>query len=82
MYKGYQNCCSSFKEKVIVYIVCIYIFLCLFFFIKKISNRYPNNKLIGLSYSLGANILVKYLGEEGENSGFEFAISLANPLDM
>ena len=33
-----------------------------------ISHRYPKAKLIGLGFSLGANILVRYLAQEGEHS--------------
>ena len=35
-----------------------------------------------LGFSLGANILVKYLGEEAEKTPFSAAISLSNPYDL
>lgn len=47
--------------------------------IHKIS---PNTKLLGVGFSLGANILTKYLGEEAENSLISGAISIANPLNF
>ncbi|GJJ09411.1 hypothetical protein Clacol_003633 [Clathrus columnatus] len=33
-----------------------------------LSLCYPNAKLIGLAFSLGANVMTRYLGEEGQNS--------------
>jgi predicted alpha/beta-fold hydrolase len=38
--------------------------------------------LIALGYSLGANIMLKYVGEEGENVLLSGAISVSNPLDF
>ncbi|OQR95934.1 serine protease family S33 [Thraustotheca clavata] len=38
--------------------------------------------LIAIGYSLGANILLKYVGEEGTNCLLTAAISLANPYDL
>lgn|ERR1700722_411820 len=32
-----------------------------------IAKHYPNTPLIGLGFSLGANILTRYIAEEGEN---------------
>ncbi|KAI8376086.1 Alpha/Beta hydrolase protein [Radiomyces spectabilis] len=42
----------------------------------------PGTPLIGIGYSLGSNILVKYLGEEGDKTPFKAAISVANPFDF
>ena len=33
-----------------------------------ISLKYPKAPLIGVGFSLGANVITRYLGEEGENS--------------
>ncbi|CAB0010326.1 unnamed protein product [Nesidiocoris tenuis] len=35
--------------------------------VKHVSKRYPSTKVILLGYSLGGNLITKYLGEEGEN---------------
>jgi predicted alpha/beta-fold hydrolase len=35
-----------------------------------------------IGISLGSNIMVKYLGEEGEKTPFFAAVSLANPYDL
>jgi len=41
-----------------------------------------HSPLFGIGYSLGANILVKYLGEEGEETPLNGAVSISNPLDF
>ncbi|KAI8997383.1 Alpha/Beta hydrolase protein [Pilobolus umbonatus] len=46
---------------------------------KKVGSDTP---LIGIGFSLGSNILVKYLGEEQERTPFIAAISIANPFDL
>uniref|UniRef100_A0A0K8T7E7 AB hydrolase-1 domain-containing protein n=1 Tax=Lygus hesperus TaxID=30085 RepID=A0A0K8T7E7_LYGHE len=35
--------------------------------VKHLNQRYPTSKIILLGYSLGGNLITKYLGEEGEN---------------
>ncbi|CAO3576928.1 unnamed protein product [Absidia cylindrospora] len=42
----------------------------------------PGTPLVGIGFSLGSNILVKYLGEEKENTPLKAAISVANPFDF
>lgn len=42
----------------------------------------PGTPLVGIGFSLGSNILVKYLGEEGDKTPFKAAISVANPFDF
>ncbi|KAF1353581.1 Alpha/Beta hydrolase protein [Delphinella strobiligena] len=41
--------------------------------------KYPNRPLYAIGYSLGANILTNYLGEEGENCMLNAAVVVANP---
>ncbi|KAL6067948.1 medium-chain fatty acid ethyl ester synthase/esterase 2 [Balamuthia mandrillaris] len=43
---------------------------------------HPDSPLIAIGYSLGANILVKYLGEEGEKTPLTAAASCSNPFDF
>lgn len=33
-----------------------------------IANRYPKARLLGIGFSLGANVLTRYLAEEGTQS--------------
>ena len=42
-----------------------------------ITHRYPNAVLLGLGFSLGANVLTRYLGEEGAQSRISSACVLA-----
>ncbi len=37
---------------------------------------------MGVGWSLGANILVRYLGEEKEKTPLKAAVSLCNPFDL
>ncbi|GKF30206.1 embryogenesis-associated protein EMB8-like protein, partial [Tanacetum coccineum] len=41
-----------------------------------VSSRYPDANLYAAGWSLGANILVKYLGEEGDRCLLSGAVSL------
>ena len=46
-------------------------------------DNYPNTKLLGVGFSLGGNILVKYLGENPEHQrNFICAISLCQGYDI
>ncbi|KAI9350295.1 Alpha/Beta hydrolase protein [Obelidium mucronatum] len=50
--------------------------------IKHIKQAHPQSPLIGVGYSLGANILVKYVGEEGAHCPLIACVSVANPFDF
>lgn len=47
--------------------------------VKWARSKWPNRRLFGIGYSLGANILTNYLGEEGEACEFEAAVIVSNP---
>ena len=51
-------------------------------FVKSIKSRFPKNDLYIIAYSLGGNVLLKYLGEEGALSLFKAAVSICAPLDL
>jgi len=51
-------------------------------YISNIKTKFPNSKLFGVGYSLGGNMLLKLLGETGEDSQFEAAISISAPLEL
>lgn len=42
-----------------------------------ISHRFPEAPLLGLSFSLGANVMTRYVAEEGERSRLKSACVLA-----
>ena len=46
------------------------------------EKHVPTQPLIGVGYSLGSNILVKYLGEEQAAVGLTAAVSVGNPFDL
>ena len=45
--------------------------------LRYITHRYPNALLLGLGFSLGSNVLTRYLGEEGALSRISSACVLA-----
>ncbi|KAK7033177.1 AB hydrolase-1 domain-containing protein [Favolaschia claudopus] len=47
-----------------------------------ISNLYPKAPLLGLGFSIGGNVLVRYLAEEGTNSLLSSACILGCPWDL
>ncbi|RPD70517.1 AB-hydrolase YheT [Lentinus tigrinus ALCF2SS1-7] len=44
-----------------------------------ICHAFPECKIYGIGFSLGANILTKYAGEEGEDCPLQGFVTLANP---
>lgn len=47
-----------------------------------LHNEYPKATLFVVGTSIGANILVKYLGEEGENIPIAGAVAVCSPWDL
>ncbi|XP_052210384.1 embryogenesis-associated protein EMB8 isoform X2 [Diospyros lotus] len=47
-----------------------------------VATRYPDANLYAVGWSLGANILVRYLGEESHNCPLSGAVSLCNPFNL
>lgn len=47
-----------------------------------IRSLYPNAPLIGLGFSLGANVLTRYVAEEGEESRLVAGCAVACPWDL
>jgi predicted alpha/beta-fold hydrolase len=50
--------------------------------IAHVAAQHPDSPLVAAGYSLGANILVNYLGEAGESTPLAAAVSLCNPFDL
>ncbi|KAJ1968770.1 hypothetical protein IWQ62_001040 [Dispira parvispora] len=50
--------------------------------VRQIHSRYPHAPLVGVGFSLGSNILVKYIGEEGDQCKFAGAVSVGNPFNL
>eukprot|EP01097_Dermamoeba_algensis_P008117 TRINITY_DN5270_c0_g1_i1.p1 TRINITY_DN5270_c0_g1~~TRINITY_DN5270_c0_g1_i1.p1 ORF type:complete len:412 (-),score=80.91 TRINITY_DN5270_c0_g1_i1:151-1386(-) len=43
---------------------------------------YPSSKILAVGFSLGANVLLKYLGEEGSSTPFNAAAAVSSPWDL
>ncbi|KAF9906492.1 hypothetical protein BX616_000713 [Lobosporangium transversale] len=50
--------------------------------VKHIRKTLPEAKLMSIGFSLGSNILMNYMGEEGDQCEFMGAISVGNPYDL
>lgn len=48
----------------------------------RLRERYPTRDFYAVGYSLGSNILCKYIGEEGENIAIKAAVSVGNPYNF
>lgn len=47
-----------------------------------VRAKYPTQLLFAAGWSLGANILTRYLGEEGDRTPISAAASLCNPFNL
>lgn len=47
-----------------------------------VGARYPRSLLLAAGWSLGANILTRYLGEEGEATPVSAAVAMCNPFNL
>lgn len=47
-----------------------------------VHSRFPTSPVAAIGYSLGANALLKFLGETGDSSGLDVAIAVCPPLDL
>lgn len=50
--------------------------------IDHVATRYPMSKIYAIGWSLGANILVRFLGQTSHNCPLSGAVSLCNPFDL
>lgn len=47
-----------------------------------VRNRYPGSLLFAAGWSLGANIMTRYLGEEGDRTPISAAVAMCNPFNL
>ena len=52
------------------------------FVINLIKSRYPNLPIMAFGYSLGGNMLLKWLGEKGEKAHIKAAAAVSTPFDL
>ncbi|KAI0439215.1 carboxylesterase-like protein [Xylaria telfairii] len=50
--------------------------------VKWLRTTYPNRPLFGLGFSLGANILTNYIGEEGADCQLKAAVVISSPWNL
>ncbi|MGS0681574.1 hydrolase [Shewanella sp. 125m-7] len=50
--------------------------------LQHLKKQYSNSKLLAVGYSLGGNVLVKYQGEQQQNSLVERAVAISAPLHL
>lgn len=50
--------------------------------VKHVQEAWPSAQVTATGWGLGANILLRYLGEEGTGTPLRAAVSLANPFDI
>ncbi|KAG0264605.1 hypothetical protein DFQ27_001126 [Actinomortierella ambigua] len=50
--------------------------------VKHIRQQLPDAKLMSIGFSLGSNVLMNFMGEEGEDCEFMGAMSVGNPFDL
>ena len=50
--------------------------------VQHIARRFPEAKIICVGFSLGSNLLLRYLGTVGDTCRVYAAISVANGFDM
>ncbi|KAG0570302.1 hypothetical protein KC19_6G152600 [Ceratodon purpureus] len=50
--------------------------------VKHVGSVFPSLRLYAAGWSLGANILVRYVGQEAEECPLSGAVSLCNPFDL
>lgn len=51
-------------------------------FARALKSRYPKRALYGVGYSLGANMLLKLLGETKEDAPFEKVVAVSPPMQL
>jgi hypothetical protein len=52
------------------------------FLLDLLAPRFPRATLLAVGFSLGANMLLKYLGEQGEASRIRAAVAVSVPFDL
>jgi predicted alpha/beta-fold hydrolase len=50
--------------------------------VAELAGRWPDSKLFAAGWSLGANILTNFLGEEGHDAKLSGAVTMCNPFDL
>ena len=52
------------------------------FLAERLRDEYPDRTLLAVGYSLGGNVLLKYLGERAESSVIDAAVAVCVPFDL
>lgn len=52
------------------------------FLVDTLKTRFPNRQIAALGFSQGANMLLKYLGEQGANTPLDCAVAVSPPFQL
>src|SRR5690606_20337726 len=52
------------------------------FFVNWLAEEFPDKEIYAIGYSLGANALIKFLGEQRSDSKIKNAIAVSPPFDL
>ncbi len=52
------------------------------YFIRHLAKNFPDRDIMIVGYSLGGNVLLKYLGEEGDKCIVKAAVAISVPFDL
>ncbi|ORX73874.1 hypothetical protein DL89DRAFT_211975, partial [Linderina pennispora] len=52
------------------------------FAVGHVQKRFPQSKLVGIGFSLGANLVTKFAGEQGESCPLKAVVAVCNPFDL
>ncbi|MGA7801971.1 MAG: hydrolase [Gammaproteobacteria bacterium] len=50
--------------------------------VRELKHRYPRRTLFVLGYSLGGNVLLKWLGEQGRDAAVDAAVAVSVPFEL
>eukprot|EP01122_Echinamoeba_exundans_P007178 TRINITY_DN2142_c0_g3_i2.p1 TRINITY_DN2142_c0_g3~~TRINITY_DN2142_c0_g3_i2.p1 ORF type:complete len:239 (-),score=34.61 TRINITY_DN2142_c0_g3_i2:39-755(-) len=50
--------------------------------VRHVQSKRPEQPIVAIGYSLGSNVLLKYMAEEGDSTPLRAGVSISNPYDF